>query len=491
MVDVTILLGPAWLKIWPRRYLGRELFSTMIYALDNATKVFIEGAQYSDAYKNGSWDGCRHLLVKKDLKLPIGCLTKIITTLEGLGLKYDIKDLRATPPPQFKWSFKGELRDYQQEALTWLLKYRIGTCQMPPGAGKTETFCALIARLGLPTLVLVHTKDLLMQARERLSLRLGLDPEEIGQVGAGRVDVKPITVGMVQTIIRAFPEYGALSKEESPDEDADLSDDTVIDEERARDILDMLNKARVLICDESHHIPAWSFYLIAQRCNAPLRYGFTATPWRSDKLEPIIFAALGDIRYKVTCSDLIEKGYLVPADIRMVRIPPRYYTRNDKYPEVYRDYVVENEKRNEIIARIARQAERPCLILTRYIRHAETLKDYIDEAEVVKGEDPLHRRSKLLEEMRRGEPIIVISTPIFDEGIDIPALRTLILAGAGRSPTKAYQRVGRALRPHKGKSRAVIYDMLDSCKYLADQAMERIRLYKTEPLWRVTINERV
>ena len=82
--------------------------------------------------------------------------------------------------------------------------------------------------------------------------------------------------------------------------------------------------------------------------------------------------------------------------------------------------------------------------------------------------------------MRIGEPQITIASTIFDEGIDVRPLDTLILAGGGKSPTRALQRIGRILRPYKGKNNAIAVDFMDTCKYMQGHSSQRLKIYKTE-----------
>jgi superfamily II DNA or RNA helicase len=82
--------------------------------------------------------------------------------------------------------------------------------------------------------------------------------------------------------------------------------------------------------------------------------------------------------------------------------------------------------------------------------------------------------------MKRGEHQITISSVIFDEGIDVKPLDTLILAGSGKSSTRALQRIGRILRPYPGKNDAIAVDFIDHCKYLKKHSQARLKIYETE-----------
>ena len=82
--------------------------------------------------------------------------------------------------------------------------------------------------------------------------------------------------------------------------------------------------------------------------------------------------------------------------------------------------------------------------------------------------------------MRQDGPRITIASVIFDEGIDCKPLDTLILAGGGKSPTRALQRIGRILRKFEGKEDAIAVDFMDNCKYLQAHSKKREKIYRSE-----------
>jgi superfamily II DNA or RNA helicase len=88
--------------------------------------------------------------------------------------------------------------------------------------------------------------------------------------------------------------------------------------------------------------------------------------------------------------------------------------------------------------------------------------------------------------MRLGHAPVTVASTIFDEGIDVRPLDALILAGAGKSPTRALQRIGRVIRKYtypdgREKTNAYVYDFWDHLPYLTDHALERLKMYQSEP----------
>lgn len=71
------------------------------------------------------------------------------------------------------------------------------------------------------------------------------------------------------------------------------------------------------------------------------------------------------------------------------------------------------------------------------------------------------------------------------EGLDVPILDCLILAGGGRSSTRAFQRIGRVLRLYEGKERAIAFDFEDYTPMLRRHSKIRKKLYLQEPKWEI------
>ena len=93
------------------------------------------------------------------LILPFGCLRAILPLLEG-DMKKQFKE-----PKKVDYGGKVPLYDYQEEAVAAMLINHYGILQSPAGSGKTQMGIALACALGVKTLWLTHTKDLLTQSK--------------------------------------------------------------------------------------------------------------------------------------------------------------------------------------------------------------------------------------------------------------------------------------------------------------------------------------
>jgi type III restriction enzyme, res subunit len=268
-----------------------------------------------------------------------------------------------------------------------------------------------------------------------------------------------------------------------------------------------------IVVSNCHHIPAETITSIANQCsNAYYRIGVSATPWRDTGDDLLIEAVLSKQHKEsqINASKLIELGYLVKPDIYFVPIKQTFKGKN--YQSVYSQAVVLNDYRNRVIYKIAEkmyEKGKHILILFRQIAHGteimlklqERLVDKatsitikhpksgkettvrVKEVEMLSGNDDALKRAAVFEAVKRGICRCLVASTIADEGLDLPILDTLILAGGGKSSTRAFQRVGRVLRLHENKERAIVFDFIDYTPMLRRHSRERQKYYEREPLW--------
>lgn len=490
--------------------------------IDDICSFDLPGAQFADSYKNGKWDGRVHLYNYP--KFPTGLLGKVLQALYMSNIRVNLEYTVKKPERKHNWTILGRKvpRDYQIEAKDEFIKYENGILQLATGAGKTFVACMIIADIGVDTLFLVHTKDLLRQAIENIKNTLGV---ELGQIGDGKCDIKPITVATVQTIGRAIPEIEDMFydeenwKEDYEEEDwLIVKNEKKVNDDKFRQIYDFLQRVHLLIIDEAHHIPARMFYEIAMYMNPYYKLGLSATPWRTDGQDLKIEAGIGMTIMKKNASELIEDGYLIQPTIYFINVPPMDIPNKAKYRTVEKMYITEGKTRNDIISQVINREvnkdQHQVLVLVKYKRHGHVLlNDYIPdgiEAHLVHA--TTKNREDLLDCFAQKAFPVLIATTLADEGLDVPTLNTVILAGGGKSSTRMLQRIGRAIRLHepcpkcnsinvritstkdrcfckecdyewqyRGRKKARVYDFIDRAKYLFNHYLERKRVVETEP----------
>lgn len=462
-----------------------------IEKIEDATSFFVPGYQFMPLYVKGRWDGRRRLFSKRSQTFPTGLLDRIVTILRDEGIEFDVQppDAAASASPEHPsigtTRPRFALRDYQRECADAALRARRGVLELATGAGKTAIAAHLIHEIGRPALFIVHTRDLLHQTREYLAEHLRIP---VGQIGDGVIDIRPVSVATVQTCAKVL----GMKPPRTTDDDETLERDPTNVAGCKQELLHMIQTREVMFFDECHHLPAETFYQLAMETHgAAWRFGLSATPYRADRLDLLLEAALGPKLYQANASVLIGKKYLVPPRIRFLQPPALPPSRADAdYQAVVLRYIVTNPGRNAMIADEARRLGRgrnAVLILVSQVRHGEILQSLMPGVPLVQGSDPAERRKGIFEALGRHETPVVIATTLADEGLDIPALNAVILASGGRSETRALQRLGRALRPAPGKKEAVVIDFADSGPYIADHARQRIDIFQSEPAFRVEV----
>jgi superfamily II DNA or RNA helicase len=195
---------------------------------------------------------------------------------------------------------------------------------------------------------------------------------------------------------------------------------------------------------------------------------------------------------RITSSFLIEHDFAVPVEIRVVKAPRCLSERMNGAEGWARELkaLVECEARNKLVVDLALRSEKPVLVITNRVKHAELLGKMLREiglrAAVVTGAVKGEVRKKIYDDLRAGRIEVLAATTLADEGLDLPPLKTLIIAIGGRSKTRTLQRIGRLVRPYEGKKIAVAYELEDPTGFARTHLQERLKLYKTEPHWRVT-----
>jgi superfamily II DNA or RNA helicase len=361
--------------------------------------------------------------------LPRGYLGRLLRLAEEGGTPADTDDGRLALP-EIALTFNGGLRDYQRRALDAMAEESCGVLVAPCGSGKTAIGMALIALHRQPSLILVHTLDLLRQTREAARKWLGVGA---GTVGGGKLDIKPVTVGTVQTVSR-HPELAGLFG--------------------------------LVMLDEAQHAPASSFTETLQRFPARYRYGLTATPERDDGLGRFTEVVIGPVRHEVTQDELRASGVLVVPLVEFVKTA-FYYPYADDWTDMM-SALTQDAERNALIYRLVMRLlgdGRRVLALSQRVGHCETLYRAVNDARPGAAALAVGTRKKeRVEGIRRmasGEARILFATQLADEGLDAPILDALILMTPQRSEGRTVQRAGRVLRALDGKRRPLVIDIVD------------------------------
>ncbi len=378
------------------------------------------------------------------LLLPRGVLDKATKILQEAGASVVIRDERIAKK-KVKVDFEGTLTPIQEKAVKKIRESDLGILMAPPGAGKTVMACKLIADRKVSTLILVHRQPLLEQWKERISSFLKIPIKEIGTLsGAKKKMTGKIDVGMLQSI------------------------------SRLEDLSEIAEKYSQIIIDECHHIPATSFEAILKQLPARYVLGLSATPYRKDGLEKIMFLQCGPIRHEILPSEVSE----LPKDVSIYEttlVFPEELGRQPPY-HVLIHHLVQNESRNTLIAtkveEVLAQNRFPLLVSDRK-DHLELLEQLVikmsPDVEVVVLEGALTNKQRRgaharIAELRlsKKKVMLMATASLIGEGFDLPALDTLIFSTPLSFEGRLIQYAGRIHRESEGKKSAQIIDFVDS-----------------------------
>lgn len=373
------------------------------------------------------------------LQIPRGYMRQLIKLCRRQGTGFALVDKRRSLP-EVAFSFNGNLKHFQQRAVDAMCAKDFGTLCAPTGSGKTVMALQAVARRRQPALVIVHTRDLARQWVDRIGTFLGIASREVGFFGGGRRRLgDKISVALVQTLYKC-------AREVSP-------------------------HIGFLVVDECHRCPSRLFTEAVTAFDARYMLGLTATPWRRDNLDDLIFWHLGHMHHRIHKNRLLESGDVLEAEVvyRETCFEP-FHDPVTEYSKMLAELTCDDARNQLIAADVAATAHTGsgvCLVLSDRKRHCETLQSLLRfkfklKSDLLTGDLVESERRQVLERVRNGRVKVLVATgQLIGEGIDCENLTTLFLTTPIRFSGRLVQYLGRVLRPAPGKRRAVVYDYVD------------------------------
>jgi superfamily II DNA or RNA helicase len=484
----------------------REANSEVLKVIDQVTSYAIEGAWFSSAFRNKTWDGRQHLLSfsrANGYRVYGGCAADVVAALRNEHVPFEYVDLRKVPEPtcDHGWTGlicdqKGKLvefqpRDYQVAAaravLTETLPLGRGMLKLPIRSGKTCVGALIIAALQVPAIFIV-TNDLLLQQTVRLYE--SMFSSRVGVIGAGRWDPTDLTVATVQTL---------HSRVDQPE------------------FKQLMERADLVVFDEVHHLQgstkahtapqgakpkakkaSGGWKDIALRCNAYYKIGLSATIYidvakAAEKSAIWLKAATGSIAYEVTTKRMIEEGWLLRPIVEMHRVVGPQIQGDWAEDEVYRRGVVNYARRNQLILGLTMDEVAlggRIMVHAHHHEHIDALHEMLEGAgakvEKLSGKVHGQERKEVMVRFRRGKTQVLVGN-IFGEGLDVPEVDVVVNAEGGESRKRSIQRL-RNLTPSPGKKYVKVIDFLDEHEaHLAKHARARLKAYRAEDAFDVRV----
>jgi superfamily II DNA or RNA helicase len=479
-----------------------------LQSLNKHLSVFIESSIYSQAYKKGfydkndgnfkRWDGFNHLL-SANLIFKVGLLDRVVKFFKDSGKDVDVVDGRTALTKNYPIDIsmaleklKLEPYPYQQEIVDKLVNERLGIVKSATGSGKSLIMAMTVARLGKTTCIFVIGKTLLYQFHELFSNLFSKDSgyaEEIGIIGDGKCIITKINIVSVWSVGQAL----SIKKKDLLNDDED-SDEEAISKEKYLDIKKLINETKVAMLDESHIASCNTIKAIHKNLNNIEHFfGFSGSPFKGTKNSESILLEelLGNYLADISASFLIKQGYLAKPYIKFVNVPKKNI--EGTYQQVYREYVVENEQRNNLVVKYTKdfvEKGRKTLVIFNNISHGKILYDLISgegiRCTLLSGKDDQEEREQAKQDLINGNIDCIICSKILEIGADIPIASALVLASPSKSIVKTIQRVGRVIRKYPGKENSFIIDFVDNIKYLHNHSKTRLEIYRAEPEFEIS-----
>jgi superfamily II DNA or RNA helicase/HKD family nuclease len=223
----------------------------------------------------------------------------------------------------------------------------------------------------------------------------------------------------------------------------------------------------LIVIDEFHHAAATSYQSVIDYFQPQFLLGITATPDRMDGRD-VYAICNGNVAYQIHFIEAIRRGWLSPF---------RYYGVYDdidytkirwvgtRYDEEQLAAIQLREGQAEKIYEAWKQHMQTRTIgFCSSIRQANYLAAYYEEQGV--SSLSLHSgtvgitREEAIRQITEGSLVIIFTVDLFNEGVDIPSVDTLLFVRPTESLTVFTQQVGRGLRLADNKTHCAIIDLI-------------------------------
>ena len=262
-----------------------------------------------------------------------------------------------------------------------------------------------------------------------------------------------------------------------------------IDSITSRNLVNRLGTVHwhTVVVDECHRLAADRFQAFVTHISPRILLGLTATPERSDG-QPI--APYFDAR--PDGAPAVEMRLWHALDLQLLA-PFEYYACDDATDfssvpwnrpgerDAIDQLVTGNDIRARLVVnewrRLASDARRSrALVFCVSISHAQFMADWLNRAGLpaacVVGETPAEERRRAPQRLASGELSALVTVDLYNEGVDLPAVDTLLLLRPTQSPVLFQQQIGRGLRLAPGKESCLVLDFVG--QHRADFRFDRL-----------------
>lgn len=223
----------------------------------------------------------------------------------------------------------------------------------------------------------------------------------------------------------------------------------------------------LIVIDEFHHAAAKTYQRVLDHFKPEFLLGITATPDRNDNKD--IYAICdGNVAYRIDFLEAVQRKWLSPFTYYGVYDDTDYSkitwlgTRYDE--EELTRAQLRTETAEKILSAWKKYKQSRTLVFCSSIRQAEFLSDFFNKkgyktVALHSKQEKIGRKTAIrMLEAKKIDAIFTVD--LFNEGVDIPSVDTLLFVRPTESLTVFVQQVGRGLRLHPEKEKCVIIDLI-------------------------------
>ena len=344
------------------------------------------------------------------------------------------------------------LRYYQQNASDSGLQYFRDPYQKKPvlmilttGSGKSLVIADIAQKLNEPLCVFSPTKEILEQNYSKM-LDFGIMGVTIYSASCNQKNIGNITLATIGSVYRKPDDFKVFKY-------------FIVDE-----------------CDTIN--PKGGMYKTFIDAVGGKYIGLTATPYRMStdgfggtimkfitRTNPRVFSKV--IHVSQT-KELSDQGYLAKTEYFQIN----GFNRSEiKLNSTQADYLESSEReyydKTEFSKRILKVVNRlleigktRILVFTKFVNEARELSEQLGNcAAIVNCEMKPKERESIIKGFKSGDIKVILNVGILTIGFDYPELEVVVMARPTRSLRLYYQTIGRCLRPHPSKEKAMIIDL--------------------------------
>lgn len=227
-----------------------------------------------------------------------------------------------------------------------------------------------------------------------------------------------------------------------------------------------------IVIDEAHHAAADSYQRIISFFKPQILLGLTATPERMDG-QSLLPDFGGKISAEIRLPESLDEGLLTPFQYLCISdsvdLSDNELMVGNKFIDTRLSERLCNTERVSLIIRKLQQYlpdENNCRALCFCVdqRHAQFMAKHFAEAGFqaawLTSATPKDERLQLQKSIRKGEINYLFVVDIFNEGVDIPEIDTILFLRPTDSLTIFLQQLGRGLRLSPGKEFLTVFDFV-------------------------------